>query len=147
MPVRAKAEDRISLLLLGGVWFLHGVPQNVPEEDYEAVKALSREIYARANAHDWNRVLLEATSIHLSRQRLDESHKDSGLNENVCGDCLRDAVLMYDRIYGEGEPKNAPRHLGDPRGFSVPKYLRTAVGRYARHRVRHLAHPDEESFT
>jgi hypothetical protein len=121
MPVRAKAGRYITELFAGGQWFSHGECQTMPHADYEAAREAGDALFeAVVENIDWNRVLIEATSRHLSLVVKDCHPPVRGWNPNgsdlevekPCAECIREALLAEDRTMDwvvAGVPTVSPR--------------------------------------
>jgi hypothetical protein len=67
---------------------------SMPEAEYRAhEKAADEEFDAIVNGIDWNRVLLEASGRHVT---LHDENDDPAMRD-VCGECVRSALLTWDR--------------------------------------------------
>lgn len=109
MPVSAKAAAALARHITGGLSFNSvddvarlgpvGNHTTVPREEYDEFWYAAYEEVIESV--DWNRVLIEATSVHLRTQRDDPLHicRDFCADE-ICPDCLRRALLARDRDFG-----------------------------------------------
>lgn len=119
MPERIEATHKLAEHMLGGpVWFHYGevdpdqpmresalvsrepitLTQNIWEKTYGEAEAMYTLI---VNKIDWQRILIEAAGRHLRASEEDENHRHA-LFDDVCGDCLRDALLATERSYEVG---------------------------------------------
>lgn len=109
MPERAKAEQRITDLLIGPQRFSFGEIQSMPPGDYAAVREFASEVYGTVVRRlDWGRVMIEAGTRCLACD-----HRHLSYDETPCGESVEVALLMYDRPFGEGwqeaEPAPCPQ--------------------------------------
>jgi hypothetical protein len=98
VPIRDRIAEDIAHDVVGRqVWNgLTGECSTMPTEAWERVKSAADLLFERIVSRvDWSRVLIEAQGRHLG---LDHSGE-------LCGPCLRDALLSKDRW---ADPTAAP---------------------------------------
>jgi hypothetical protein len=144
MPVRAKAEEFLSRKLIGGQWYIHGEVQSMPQPDYDAVQEYVQEIFSHLVEHiDWNRVLIEASILHTTREGDDdneEHNEKASPMDDICPQCLRDALLMYDRPIADRDWKAVETPVSEypPRPWSLPKELVPMMAAFVRARRKSI---------
>lgn len=124
MPVRRDAASLITYLFIGHHSWNGATAecQSMPTDAYEQTETAADLLYERlVDRLDWSRTVIEASSRHLSlvnagihpgprRGPSREYMSDSGAE--ICGDCLREALLDTDRRsrwIADGQPVTSPR--------------------------------------
>jgi hypothetical protein len=140
MPVREKVESRLRRMFMGGVWYLHGEPQNMSAADHDAVVEFCQDVYAQViEGIDWERILLEASGRCEAHGHFDDEGSHSR-KEGPCADSIEAALLVYDRPWygdkgGWDEADQAILHRKhDPKRWSLPDELRTMMAAWIRAR-------------
>lgn len=110
MAIRDRLADWLLRRFTGELWFVHGECQTMPHPEYERAAAAADELLERlVHAVDWRRLAIEATGRHMAH---DPDGWDRG---ELCGDCIRDALLARDPHTGPitGAPPPVPDRHAD----------------------------------
>lgn len=92
-----------------------------PYEIWDAAENVADALYYRVvDLVDWNRVIIEATSLHLQK-----IHPDL-LDNNLCGTCIREALLATDRSFHW--EKNGGAYIPEPTVKDWANGVAEAVG-------------------
>ena len=100
MPVRVNAGYQLASRILNDQPWWSDTKWNSTWMDAEDVgDAIFVDV---VNVVDWQRVLIEASVIHLTRS---ETHQKSEVVEGICGKCVRDALLNVERLINADVPE------------------------------------------
>lgn len=97
MPVRAKAIGELASALHKSVVY-NNVDLTVKVDGHYRDRDRFWEKHEKAydqmvKSIDWNRVLLETSTLHMVRQEKDSAHRALDYGDEVCGSCVMYAML------------------------------------------------------
>lgn len=112
MPERAKAVYAMANHLEGGISFNSiqevaklgplGSRREIPMDEY--YERFDGAFVAAVDGINWNRVLLEATNRHMILQAEDSAHMWPDYGDEICPECLCEALLSSGYQRWEDEP-------------------------------------------
>lgn len=97
MPVRSKAIGELARSLHKTVVY-NNVDMTVEVDGRDRDRKRFWEKHSKAydrvvHSIDWNRVLIEASILHMVRQEKDSAHQAFDYGDEVCGSCVMYAML------------------------------------------------------